>query len=180
MPGIRRRWRYRLLRQESSEDKRIHPAAACWRLQARSNALFESVPEQRNSHEFCLSHTCPRQLWFVVCRSCPPRLGFGADQSTERTCSDQRDGITARFAAQEISASWKGKIRALQGGTAQWRSLGLPTENGLARLLDIPDDVRYAPRDRAADREKARREYLTWEIDLVNQIKDDEDCQFGL
>ena len=35
-------------------------------------------------------------------------------------------------------------------------------------------------RDRPAERERYMREYLAWEIDLVNQIARDGDCRFRL
>jgi hypothetical protein len=47
-------------------------------------------------------------------------------------------------------------------------------------LASEPDDVALSARDRPADRERWMREYLAWEIDLVNQIGRDEDCHFRL
>ncbi|MFO1081093.1 MAG: rhodanese-like domain-containing protein [Reyranellaceae bacterium] len=89
------------------------------------------------------------------------------------------DGILARYAAAEAaalgrSAAW------LAGGSAAWTRDGHPLEAGFERVLDEPDDVWYAPRDRRTDRERHMREYLAWEIDLVNQLQSDEDARFEI
>ena len=48
-------------------------------------------------------------------------------------------------------------------------------------LAREPDDVSVSARDRPpAERERYMREYLAWEIDLVNQIARDTDCRFRL
>jgi rhodanese-related sulfurtransferase len=88
------------------------------------------------------------------------------------------DGAVARFAAADIGARRRAKV--LAGGTAAWRAAGLPLEAGLSRLADEPDDVALSARDRPADRERYMREYLAWEVDLVNQIARDSDCRFRL
>ena len=88
------------------------------------------------------------------------------------------DGAIARFAAAEIDAHRPAKFVA--GGNAAWQAAGLPFETGMANLADEPDDVSLSARDRPADRERFMREYLAWEIDLVNQIARDSDCRFRL
>jgi rhodanese-related sulfurtransferase len=88
------------------------------------------------------------------------------------------DGAVARFAAAEIGGQRSAPVVA--GGTAGWQATGLPLETGTSRLADDPDDVALSARDRPADRERYMREYLAWEIDLVNQIARDGDCRFRL
>jgi rhodanese-related sulfurtransferase len=88
------------------------------------------------------------------------------------------DSATARFAAAEIGRQRSAQV--LAGGTAAWQAAGLPLETGATRLADEPDDVALSARDRPADRERYMREYLAWEIDLVNQITRDSDCRFRL
>jgi rhodanese-related sulfurtransferase len=88
------------------------------------------------------------------------------------------DGAIARFAAAEIGA--RRPVKVLTGGTAAWKAAGLPFETGIGKLADEPDDVSLSARDRPADRERYMREYLAWEIDLVNQIARDNDCRFRL
>ncbi len=90
------------------------------------------------------------------------------------------DGAIARLAAAEIGAHAGRRVRVLAGGTAAWQAAGLPLEPGMGPLADEPDDVALSARDRPAERERYMREYLAWEIDLVNQIDRDTDCRFRL
>jgi rhodanese-related sulfurtransferase len=88
------------------------------------------------------------------------------------------DGAIARFAAAEIAGQRSAQV--LAGGTTAWQAAGMPLETGAGPLGDEPDDVALSARDRPADRERYMREYLAWEIDLVNQIASDPDCRFRL
>jgi rhodanese-related sulfurtransferase len=87
-------------------------------------------------------------------------------------------GTIARYAAAELRT--RRPVKVLGGGTAAWKAAGLPLETGMGPLASEPDDVALSARDRASDRERYMREYLAWEIDLVNQIARDEDCRFRL
>ena len=89
------------------------------------------------------------------------------------------DGTIARFAAAEIRT--RRPVKVLAGGTAAWEAAGLPLETGMGPLASEPDDVSVSARDRPpAERERYMREYLAWEVDLVNQIARDPDCRFRL
>jgi rhodanese-related sulfurtransferase len=88
------------------------------------------------------------------------------------------DGAIARFAAAELRA--RRPVGVLAGGTAAWQAAGFPLETGMPHSADEPDDVSLSARDRPADRERYMREYLAWEVDLVNQIARDSDCRFQL
>jgi rhodanese-related sulfurtransferase/predicted metal-dependent enzyme (double-stranded beta helix superfamily) len=88
------------------------------------------------------------------------------------------DGILARFAAAELASLTKRKVVALDGGTAAWRKAGLPLEAGDQRLADAPDDVWYKPYDNSKGVEQAMKDYLTWEVALVEQIERDGDTRF--
>ena len=88
------------------------------------------------------------------------------------------DGIMARLAAPEATQLTRTPIKVLQGGTGAWRAAGLPLEAGLTRLADTTDDVWYRPYDRTANVEEAMRDYLNWEVNLVKQIKRDDDVNF--
>ncbi len=90
------------------------------------------------------------------------------------------DGAVARYAAAEVAPQAGRRVQVLAGGTAAWKAAGLPLETGMGRLADEPDDVALSARDRPAERERYMREYLAWEIDLVNQIGRDPDCRFRL
>jgi rhodanese-related sulfurtransferase len=89
------------------------------------------------------------------------------------------DGVIARYAAAELST--RRPVKVLAGGTAAWKAAGLPLETGMGPLASETDDIALSARDRPpAERERYMREYLTWEVDLVNQIARDTDCRFRL
>jgi rhodanese-related sulfurtransferase len=89
------------------------------------------------------------------------------------------DGMIARYAAAELRT--RRPVKVLAGGTAAWKAAGLPLEAGMGPLASEPDDVSVSARDRPpAERERYMREYLAWEVDLVNQIARDTDCRFRL
>jgi rhodanese-related sulfurtransferase len=89
------------------------------------------------------------------------------------------DGTLARFAAAELGT--RRQVRALAGGTAAWTAAGLPLETGMGPLASEPNDVAVSARDRPPEeRERYMREYLAWEVDLVNQITRDADYRFRL
>jgi rhodanese-related sulfurtransferase len=80
------------------------------------------------------------------------------------------DGVLARLAAPEAAASWNGPVSVLDGGTAAWSASGFAREPGATRMLDDTDDVYYLPYDHADRVEQAMRDYLTWEVALVEQL----------
>jgi 3-mercaptopyruvate sulfurtransferase SseA len=89
------------------------------------------------------------------------------------------DGAIARFAAAELGTGRP--VKVLAGGTAAWKAAGLPLDTGIGPLASEPDDISVSARDRPpAERERYMREYLAWEVDLVNQITRDSDCRFRL
>jgi rhodanese-related sulfurtransferase len=87
------------------------------------------------------------------------------------------DGALAKLAAAELQGSAGGPVLALSGGTQAWVAAGLPLETGPTRMADSADDVFLMPRERK-DREAAMRDYLTWEINLVNDMAEDDDQRF--
>ncbi len=94
------------------------------------------------------------------------------------------DGALARLAAADLaSATAKGATAAapilvLEGGTEAWAKAGLPIETGASHMASEPVDVVLSARERGVGREEAMREYLAWEIDLVNQMAKDDDQRF--
>lgn len=88
------------------------------------------------------------------------------------------DGRIARYAAAELDT--RRPVKVLSGGTEAWRAAGLPLETGMGPLASEPEDVALSARERPAERERYMREYLAWEVDLVNQIARDADCRFRL
>ncbi len=88
------------------------------------------------------------------------------------------DVAIARYAAAEVAALGR-KTALLGGGNAAWKAAGLKLETGQERMIDEPDDIWLPPRERKSDRERHMREYLSWEIDLVNQMATDDDSRIG-
>ena len=89
------------------------------------------------------------------------------------------DGVIARYAAAELRTLRLPMV--LAGGTAAWKAAGLPLETGMGPLASEPNDIALSARDRPpAERERYMREYLAWEVELVNQIARDSDCRFRL
>jgi rhodanese-related sulfurtransferase len=79
------------------------------------------------------------------------------------------DGVLAHLAAREAQALWpQATVRVLDGGNAAWQG---EWEEGLSRATTATDDVWYKPYDHGKDYEKHARDYLTWEVALVDQIR---------
>jgi rhodanese-related sulfurtransferase len=84
------------------------------------------------------------------------------------------DGVLAKLAAADADSI------SLAGGTAAWRAAGLPLEQGTARMASAADDVYYRPYDRRAQIEQAMKDYLDWEVALVEQLKREDYLRFEL
>jgi rhodanese-related sulfurtransferase len=84
------------------------------------------------------------------------------------------DGVLAHLAAPEAAELFS-NVTVLEGGNAAWRG---PTESGVERATTTRDDVWYKPYDHTADYLKHAREYLDWEVALVEQIKRDPTIRF--
>jgi len=101
--------------------------------------------------------------------------------SARRIVLTSPDGAMARLAHAEVKALTKADVVVLDGGTAAWRAAGHPV---VADRTDPPDDACIDFYLRAYDRnsgvEEAMNAYLTWEIDLVNEIQRDGSIAFGI
>ncbi len=101
--------------------------------------------------------------------------------SARRVVLTSPDGRLARFAYEETKALTKAEVLVLDGGTAAWTAAGHPL---VADRANPPDDACIDFYLRAYDRnsgvEEAMNAYLTWEIDLVNEIQRDGTIAFGV
>jgi 3-mercaptopyruvate sulfurtransferase SseA len=88
------------------------------------------------------------------------------------------DGALAWLAAADIAEKASTPVFVLSGGTKAWTAAGYPLEEGAAHMADEADDVWLSARELGKNREEAMREYLAWEIDLVNQMTTDDDHRF--
>jgi rhodanese-related sulfurtransferase len=91
------------------------------------------------------------------------------------------DGLVARLAADEVKTLSAAEVRSLDGGTDAWHAFGRPL---VKDRTTPPDEACIDSYLRAYDRnsgvEDAMNAYLTWEIELANQIKRDDTVVFGV
>jgi rhodanese-related sulfurtransferase len=113
--------------------------------------------------------------WFAT----RTRLGAALEKlaPTDGVVLTSPDGDLARIAAAELARTVSRPVLALEGGTRAWTVAGYPLAKG-ERMADAPDDVWLPAREHGGNRESAMRAYLAWEIDLVNQMRTDDDQRF--
>ena len=97
---------------------------------------------------------------------------------TETIVLTSPDGVLAQLAAADLDGVASVPIKVLSGGTQAWREAGFPLEQGATRLAHEVDDIRLRAREESGNREEAMRAYLTWEIELVDQMATEEDHRF--
>jgi 3-mercaptopyruvate sulfurtransferase SseA len=90
------------------------------------------------------------------------------------------DEMLARLAAPEVAAITGRATVCLDGGNPAWQQAELPLETGWTRALDEADDVHLRPYDRAQGVEQAMRDYLAWEIDLLERVAKDGTLSFKI
>ena len=112
--------------------------------------------------------------WHAVRADLPERIA--ALPSRPVVVLTSPDGMLAALAAGDL----EGDVRVLDGGTAAWAASGRDlVPGGEDRIAADVNDVWLRPYDRGAGVEDAMREYLTWEIDLVDQLVHDGTARFG-
>ena len=135
------------------------------------------VVDLANSLKFRVRHI--PGAWFAV-RS---RLEAGLAQvaagapGARRIVLTSDDGAFAALAAADAAAATTLPVSILDGGTAAWAAAGLPLASGLENMTSTTDDVWYSPYD-YDDLRKSMTAYLTWEIDLIQQLEKDRSLQF--
>ncbi|MGQ0652576.1 MAG: rhodanese-like domain-containing protein, partial [Betaproteobacteria bacterium] len=111
--------------------------------------------------------------WAVRSRLAEARAKIGEAKALTLT---SEDGVLAHLAAPEVAALWPGEeVKVLEGGNAGWKG---EWESGIERATTALDDVWYKPYDHASNYEKHARDYLSWEVALVEQIKRDPTIRF--
>jgi rhodanese-related sulfurtransferase len=107
------------------------------------------------------------------------RLDAALVQLGDRACVvTSPDGVHAQYCARDLTRARPDvPVRVLQGGSEAWFAAGLPQESGTQRLTCAPDDVWYKPYEQRESRQ-AMQDYLTWEVNLVEQIARDGDARF--
>ncbi|HZM33545.1 MAG TPA: rhodanese-like domain-containing protein [Burkholderiales bacterium] len=114
--------------------------------------------------------------WAIRSRLPEAREKIGTAQKIALT---SEDAALAELAAPEVAALWpEADVKVLAGGNAAWFAAGKAVETGVERATTTLDDVAYKAYDHASDYERHAREYLSWEVALVDQIKRDPTIRF--
>lgn len=101
---------------------------------------------------------------------------------TRLICTAAQDAL-AHLAAADLAAlcpqSMNLTIAVLAGGNAAWREAGYPFSQDDEQFTSEPNEVWYKPYEHRGAVEQAMRDYLTWEVNLVEQIERDGDASFN-
>ncbi|HVB14970.1 MAG TPA: rhodanese-like domain-containing protein, partial [Stellaceae bacterium] len=157
----------------------IMPALLRERLAAGGSAAGTAVVvDLDTSRQYAQGHI--PGAWFAI-RS-RLREALAKLPKAEAVVLTSPDGALARLAAADLAADLADRrfaaIMVLAGGTDAWSRAGLPLETGATHMASEPDDVVLSARERGQGREEAMREYLAWEINLVNDMASDDDQRF--
>lgn len=119
----------------------------------------------------------PGAWWGVRSRLAEARQTIGRVQQLVLTSTD---GQLAKVAVADAQAQWpNAEVMALAGGNRAWRHAELEMELGFELATSEPNDVWYKPYDHPGEvAEQHMRDYLTWEIALVDQIARDPTISF--
>jgi hypothetical protein len=85
--------------------------------------------------------------------------------------------VLASLAVNEARALTKIPVRWLAGGNAVWTAAGFPLATDI-KMADQPVDVWLKPYEQSGDTEAAMNAYLSWEVDLLERIKQDGTTHF--
>lgn len=84
----------------------------------------------------------------------------------------------ARLAAADALQMTSAKVQVLAGGTPAWVAAGYSLDTGDTRMTGEADDLSYRALDRKEKVEEAMREYLKWEVELLDAVAADADFGF--
>jgi len=90
------------------------------------------------------------------------------------------DGVFARLGAAELAGATGVPVKVLKDGTNAWVQVGFALERDKELLASEPNDVFLKAFERREKREEAMRQYLQWEVDLVEQVRRDGTLSFNL
>ena len=143
-------------------------------LQARLAARGITVVDLDTSRRYAQGHI--PGAWFAIRSQLPGALA--KLRPAEAIVLTSPDSALAQLAAADFEGHALAPVMVLAGGTDAWTAAGLPLETGRTHMASEPEDVVLPARDRGQGREEAMREYLAWEINLVNQMATDDDQRF--
>jgi rhodanese-related sulfurtransferase len=92
------------------------------------------------------------------------------------------DGVLARLCRPELEALIDVPVHCLEGGNLGWQRVGSELTKADPRFAVAPTDVWRNPfvanREEGGTVEDAMRAYLSWEVDLVDQLRRDDTTRF--
>jgi rhodanese-related sulfurtransferase len=160
---------------EMESGPRKPPEVKKWKTVSTADVSGSTVIDLSTSLRFHSAHI-PGAWWAVRSRLNEARGKIG---EVERLVLTSEDGRLGHLAAPEAAELWpNADVRVLDGGNAAWLASAQPSESGLERATTTRDDVWYKPYDHASDYRKHARDYLDWEVALVEQIKRDPTIRF--
>jgi len=120
----------------------------------------------------------PGALWGVRTRLASLALQLAAAKHVVITSPD---GVVARLAVDEVKDLTGANVSVLEGGTDAWHAFGRPLMKDRTTPSDEDCiDSYLRAYDRNSGVEEAMQAYLTWEIELANQIRRDNTVAFGV
>ncbi|HEY6023159.1 MAG TPA: rhodanese-like domain-containing protein [Pseudolabrys sp.] len=87
------------------------------------------------------------------------------------------DGLLAGLTVEEARALTNDSVGWLKGGNAAWAAAGFPLSTD-KQMADDAVDVWLKPYEQPNDTEAAMHAYLSWEVDLLERIKQDGTTHF--
>jgi rhodanese-related sulfurtransferase len=157
--------------------QRRAPEITKWADACSPEGVTGTVVDFSTSLRFHHAHI-PGAWWAVRSRLGEAREKIGPVSSLVLT---SEDGLLAHLAALEVQGLWRqARVSVLEGGNAAWIGAGRPVESGVERATTERDDVWYKPYDHRSDynyRQHAR-DYLAWEVALLEQVKRDPNIRF--
>ena len=118
--------------------------------------------------------------WFVPRARLKAALGVIPEAETYVLTSG--DGVVAQLTASELQALTEKNVLVLKGGNTGWETAGLALQSGGGRKSLKPDDMWQIPflpdPDGGKSAEENMRDYLSWEVELINQIDRDGTTNF--
>jgi len=132
--------------------------------------LGTSIKYRRKGH-------IPGAFWGVRSRLDQAKAAMDPIETLILTSSD---GRLAKLAVADAKVHWPNvRVLALAGGTRAWRHAGHQLEPGFTAPTTEANDVWYKPYDHSAAVAKQHmRDYLTWEVALVEQLDRDPTVSF--
>ncbi len=89
------------------------------------------------------------------------------------------DGVLAHLAAEDlIKRDARQLVRVLDGGNRAWRSADYPMVGGMEPRWSEVDDIWERPYDRELGQEQRMKNYLAWEVQLMDQAARDGTVDF--